>query len=110
MLKVKVRIDKVDAPQALHIEGEAHAYPVVGVEWEVFVYSPAGPYFQVKLGTVLNIKVYGDMLLVRTDLTVAEVWVISGEVEHTIEKAVVNGPAAPRKPTLIRLVKEASYV
>jgi hypothetical protein len=84
MLKVRVRFDKVSDTKTLKLDGYAEKYPEVGKEFSFYVPRQKDKIF-VDLGKVYNTKSYGDMLLVQTDLVVAEVWILSGEVENNAE-------------------------
>lgn len=84
MLKVCVRFDKVSDEKTLKLNGYAEKYPEVGKEFSFYVLKKKDRII-IELGNVYNIKSYGDMLLVQTDLVVAEVWIISGEAENNAE-------------------------
>ncbi len=80
MLNVRVRFDKKEEAKTMRVDGEAESFPEVGKEFSFFV--PAGKNrFEVQLGRVINLKSFGDMTLVQTDLIVAEVWFLGGELE-----------------------------
>lgn len=84
MLKVRVKFDAADSAKTMSLEGFAKDFPKVGHLFSIEVKQKSLT-IQVDFGKVFNIKSYGDMLLVQTELIVAEVWIISGEREPTAE-------------------------
>ena len=74
MYRVKVRFDKADEAKALVVEGWANNIPVVGKDFSIFLFKEDHRIF-IDLGKVFNIKYHGDIIIVQTDLIVAEVWI-----------------------------------
>lgn len=84
MLKVRIRIDLMEQPKALKLNGFAAEYPEKGKEFSMFIMKGKTKVY-VDLGKVFNINTYGDMLLIQTDSVVAEVWILGGEREGGAE-------------------------
>lgn len=80
MLRVRIRIDKEETGKSIKIDGYSTDYPALHKEFSV-EFKRGRDTVIIDLGTVLNIKPYGDMLLIRTTLAVAEVWILGGERE-----------------------------
>lgn len=96
MLKVIVRFDKITENKSIKLQGFSDQYPEEGKVYSITVQKEKDRII-VDLGKVYNIKSYGDMLLIQTDLVVAEVWILGGEVE--VEYADIL-PFVPNDHTL----------
>lgn len=81
MLRVRVRFNKIEEKKTIRIDGFAEEYPEVGKKFSFFTRTH-GAKCIIDLGTVYNIKSYGDMLLVQFEFLVAEVWLLGGELEQ----------------------------
>lgn len=99
MLEVAVRIDMMtEVARSIRMDGFAIYPPVVGEVFNFLVFKH-GHCIEVSLGQVFNMNCYGDILLIQTDLTVAEVQIKSGG-----ESSGYLNNLKTVKPTL-RLVK-----
>lgn len=99
MLNVRVRIDLEDSEKTLRLDGNAETYPQIDTEWSFCVtHVNAKRPIKIDLGRILDIQPYGDMLLVRTDLIVAEVWILdSGGDSAKVLRFDPFRPATPRQ-------------
>lgn len=75
MLKIRVLVDKKENKKMLKFSGLAENYPEINKDFTFQIMHDGVKVF-IELGKVYNIKNYGDLLLLQTELGVAEVWIL----------------------------------